>query len=112
MTGDPITGNTFRWTFTDGPMAGKTFQHTFGADGGVTFREVNAATDASPAKADKYETAALGDDVHAVSYLSDAGFTLTAVLDFRSREVVAFASSDQQLVVQRGTFEPLGRMPI
>ena len=35
---DPIRGKTLRFSFDDGAMAGKTFEHTFDADGTVTFR--------------------------------------------------------------------------
>ena len=38
---DPITGSTIRWTFDDGPVAGKTFEHVFEADGGVSYRVVD-----------------------------------------------------------------------
>ena len=39
MASDPIRGKTIRWTYDDGPMAGKSFEHTFGDDGVVTWRE-------------------------------------------------------------------------
>jgi hypothetical protein len=40
-----------------------------------------------------------------VSYLSSSGYTLTVVLDNRSKHVVAFASNEKELTVQHGTFE-------
>ena len=32
---DSLIGKTVRWTFADGPVAGKTYEHTFNADGSV-----------------------------------------------------------------------------
>ena len=110
MPADPITGNTIRWTFSDGVMAGKTFEHTFGDDGGVTFREV--AKDGFTGKADKYEVADAGHDVYAVAYLSGSGHALTSILNFKTRKLVAFASNEKHLSKQHGTFQPMGKMPV
>jgi hypothetical protein len=110
MPADPITGNTIRWTFTDGVMAGKTFEHTFGADGGVTFREV--VKDGMSGKAHKYEVAEAGNEVFAVAYLSASGHTLTSILDFQTKKFVAFASNEKRLSKQHGTFQPMGKMPV
>jgi hypothetical protein len=126
MGSDPVRGKTIRWTYDDGPMAGKSFEHTFGEDGTVTWRETggeerstkppsngqqkqkNGKPGAEP-KA-KYEVAAVNDDVWAVSYLSKSGFTLTSVLDFASGTVVSFASNEKELVPQRGMFEVAERV--
>ena len=108
MAADPVTGNTLRWTFSDGVMAGKTFEHTFGTDGGVTFREIG--NDGKPGKGDKYEVAEAGKDVYAVAYLSESGYTLTVMLDFQTKKLVAFASNEKHLSKQHGTFQPLGKM--
>ena len=105
---NPITGHDLRWTFQDGPMAGKSFDHTFSRNGGVLFREVGSDPDSRPGTADQYQVASLGQDVHAVSYLSGSGYTLTVVLDFKTRKLVAFASNETSLTMQHGTFEPLG----
>ena len=110
MPADPVTGTTIRWTFSDAIMAGKTFEHTFGADGGVTFREIGK--DGKPGKADKYEVAEAGNNVYAVAYLSESGYTLTVMLNFKTRKLVGFASNDKQLSKHHGTFEPLGKMPV
>jgi MoaF N-terminal domain len=120
---DPLRGKTIHWTYDDGPMAGKRFEHTFGDDGTVTWREAgrDAAatkppTDGTPkgAKATdaraKYEVAAINEDVCAVSYLSESGFTLTSVLDFDSGTVVSFASNEKELIPQRGMFEVAQRV--
>ena len=124
MGSDPLRGKTIRWSYDDGPMAGKTFEHTFGNDGTVTWRE-KAGEDggnkppsngkqktgrpATEAKA-KYEVAPINEDVCAVSYLSASGFTLTSVLDFDSGTVVSFASNEKELVPQRGMFEVAERV--
>lgn len=104
MNADPITGNTVRWTYRDGPMAGKAFEHTFGADGTVTWRTAGAQRSPSELAA-RYWVERVGDDVYAVSYLSSSGYTLTSVLDLRTRTLVSFASNEKELVIQHGTFE-------
>jgi hypothetical protein len=123
MGSDPVRGKTIRWTYDDGPMAGKTFEHTFGGDGFVTWREASGDKGTKPptngkqktgkpateAKA-KYEVAPINDEVCAVSYLSESGFTLTSVLDFASGTVVSFASNEKELVPQRGMFEVAERV--
>lgn len=124
MRSDPLRGKTIRWTYDDGPMAGKNFEHTFGNDGMVTWRETSGeeritkppsngkqktSKPAPEAKA-KYEVAPVNVDVCAVSYLSESGFTLTSVLDFASGTVVSFASNETELVPQRGMFEVAERV--
>ncbi len=124
MGSDPIRGKTIRWTYEDGPMAGKSFEHLFGNDGTVTWRETGGKDQGTKepgngkqktrkptteAKA-KYEVAAINEDVCAVSYLSKSGFTLTSVLDFDSGTVVSFASNEKELVPQRGMFEVAERV--
>jgi hypothetical protein len=108
LNNNPITGNSLRWTFQDGPMAGKSFDHTFSRNGGVVFREVGSDPNAKPGSADQYQVASLGQDVHAVSYLTGSGNTLTVVLDYKTKKLVAFASNEKSLILQQGTFEPLG----
>ncbi len=121
---DPVRGKTIQWTYDDGPMAGKSFEHTFGTDGTVRWRETGSDRKSAkppsngnqksgkegPEAEAKYEVARVNDDVHAVSYLSASGFTLTSVLDFVSGIVVSFASNEKDLVVQRGMFEVTERV--
>ena len=92
-------------------MAGKAFDHTFSRNGGVTFREVGGDPNAKPGAADQYQVASLGQDIHAVSYLAASGYTLTVVLDYKTKKLVAFASNERSVTMQRGTFEPLGSAP-
>jgi hypothetical protein len=111
MSDNPIRGKTFRFTFHDGAMAGKTFEHAFGADSTVVFHmmggEQKAGEKLDRAPPTKYELATIRDDVCAVSYLSSAGYTLTTVLDFATKRLVAFSSNEKMLGVQRGSFEEL-----
>ena len=109
MKAEAIRGKTIRWTFTDGPMANRTFEHVFHVDGSLTFRMMGGHSDAPPTRVEKYEVATLGADVDAVSYLGPAGYTLTAVLDHRSGRIVAFASNEKSLGLQHGTFEEVAR---
>jgi len=108
MSANPIHGKTIRWTFSDGPMAKKTFEHTFEKDGTVTFREITGGTEGKPSRAEKSEIATVGEDVYAVSYLASSGYTLTVVLDYRTGHLVAFASNEKELSVHPGTFEAVG----
>lgn len=123
MSPDPIRGKTIRWTYEDGPVAGKTFEHVFATDGTVSYREAGSEKGATPSTNGKqrsektsgrepsirYEHARINDDVHAVSYLASSGYTLTSVLDLKAGTVVSFASNEKELVVQRGTFEEASR---
>jgi hypothetical protein len=116
MSKDPIRGKTLRFTFDDGPMAEKTFEHSFRVDGTVTFRMVTAGVSGKPseakgddATATKYEMAAVGDDLWAVSYLSRQGYTLTTVLDFNTKKLVAFSSNEKMLGMQHGHVQEVGQ---
>jgi hypothetical protein len=108
MVANPITGHSLRWKFSDGPMAGKSFDHTFSRNGHVSFNEVTSDPDAKPGTAGQYQVACVAQDVFAVSYLSPSGYTLTVVLDYKTRKLVAFASNETSLTMQQGTFEALG----
>jgi hypothetical protein len=114
MNGDRIRGQTIRFTFTDGPMAKKTFEHVFDTSGTVAFRTVDgdapadkSANGAEGKKAPdaKYEIASAGEDVGAVSYVGSGGYTLTTLLDFKTKKLVAFSSNEKGVSVQHGTFE-------
>lgn len=103
MSGDPITGKTIRWSYGDGPVKGQAFEHVFGSDGMVTYRAPGAAAHEAPIH---YEVARLSDEVWAVSYLSKNTWTLTTVINIRTREIVSFASNEKELHVQHGRLEP------
>ena len=108
MQTNPITGHSLRFKFADGPMAGKSIDHTFSRNGQVTFREAGGDPNAKPGSADQYQVASLGPDVHALSYLAGNGYTLTVVMDYKTMKLVAFASNESSLIMQRGSFELLG----
>ena len=99
---DPIIGKTLRWSFDDGPTAGKIFEHTFAADGTVRWKMVGGGK--SGGGEALYQVARINDDVCAVSYLSESGYTLTSVLDLDEGTVVGFASNETGLVIQHGHF--------
>ncbi len=105
MISNPIRGKTLTFTFEDGPMAGKIFEHSFAPDGNVSWR----CTNGTEHGVDHYEVARVNDDVYAVAYLGSAGVTLTTVLDLERNSLVSFASSEKQLIVQHGTFQSARR---
>src|ERR1043165_9507495 len=92
---DPVRGKTMRWSFTDGPTAGSTYEHTFSKSGTVKFKAVGGGDATKPAKgasapkkapkagkpskleAPKYAAMRAADEAYAVSYLSGSGYTLT-----------------------------------
>ena len=105
---DSLIGRTVRWTFADGPVAGKTYEHTFNADGSVDYRSVEEP----PAGAATHEKACATDkvsaDVFVISYLAASGYALTVVLNFRNHEVIGFASNEEAWYRQQGTFTLVG----
>jgi hypothetical protein len=110
MNADPIRGRTLRWTFEDGPMAGKTIEHTFHQDGTVSWRSVGenerSGGESMAESGVRYQYARINDSVYAVSYLGKSGYALTTILDLAAGTIVSFASNEKELVLQRGTFEP------
>jgi hypothetical protein len=121
---DPVRGKTMRWTFTEGPTAGSTYEHTFAKNGTVKFTQVGGGANAArpdakaaakkkpaPARkpdkpeAPKYAAMRAADDAYAVSYLSGSGYTLTVVLNLADKTLVGFASNDKQWFPVKGTFE-------
>ncbi len=102
-----LAGKTIRWTYGDGPMKGKNFEHSF-TDDTVTWKEAGEAKPSADSKA-RYQFARISDDVYVVSYLSGHGFTLTTVVDERSGAIVSFASNEKDLVVQHGAIDAKAR---
>ena len=106
QTATSIKGHTVRWKWTEGPTAGKVYDHTFGADGSVVFREVkDGVPQGNASRARQSGTFALSSDVEIVSYLSDHGFTLTVAMNYDSGKMYGFASNEKQLWPVSGTFE-------
>lgn len=102
--GADLKGKTIRWTYADGPMKGKHFEHQFTDDGTVTWKEAGEEQPSADSRA-RYQFARVTDDVFVVSYLSGHGFTLTTVVDERAGTVVSFASNEKELVVQHGSLD-------
>jgi hypothetical protein len=111
MNDDPIRGKTVRWSYSDEPTAGTHFEHTFEKDGTVRYRmldgEGQGGSNGKDAATEQpgYETAKVGEDVYAVSYLAPSGWTLTTLIDTKTNRIVSFASNEKQLLVQHGTME-------
>ena len=104
MKTDPIRGKTIRWTFTDGAMANKTFEHSFDDKGSVTFRSTDGNANGKASEKKKYEMAQVSANVCAISYMSN-GYTLTVVLDFQTGKLSAFSSNEKELALQHGMFQ-------
>jgi len=115
-TGDRVRGKTFRWTFTEGPQAGKAYEHIFHEDGTVAYRAVEngskqhppAAPDGdhgSPPERPHYAAVRVSDDVEMVSYLAGSGFTLTVALNFNDHRLASIASDNEQWFPAQGTFD-------
>ncbi|HEX7665752.1 MAG TPA: hypothetical protein VF407_14600 [Polyangiaceae bacterium] len=125
MVKDPFRGKTFDFVFTDGQMANKTFTHTFGDDGTVTFTMGGTDAKASSKESESegkdegsgvqkkpepvpYTFATLRDGIAAMSYKSAAGYTLTCILDFETGKLVSFASGEKMSEMANGIFEDVG----
>jgi hypothetical protein len=114
-TDDRIRGTTLRWTFSEGPQAGKTYEHAFHQDGTVSYRTVEEhPADVSPGVASRADSPAgerppyaaypVSATVALVSYRADSGFTLTVALNYATHEMVGVASNSAQWFPARGTF--------
>ena len=111
-----VRGKTIRYIWLDGPTKGKTHEHIFHTDGTVEWRD--AAPDDGGAAAKPKATEGKGapervpyaameaaPEVYAVSYLSKAGYTLTVVLDFKTKQMVGVASGGTTWAPVAGRFE-------
>lgn len=101
---DPLSGKTIRWSYSDGPMKGKGFDHEFAADGTVSWKMAGDAAPSADATA-AYRFERITDAVYAFSYRSAHGYTLTTVVDETTDRIVSFASNEKELVVQHGSIE-------
>ena len=111
MLKDPLRGRSFDFVFTDGQMAGKTFTHTFASDGTVSFSSGpnhESGAHERPKPGVKYTFSPIRDRIYAVSYRSDGGYTLTAIMDFETKKLVAFVSNETMNEVQQGIFDEPG----
>ena len=93
-----------RFTFDDGPMAGKSFDHVFHKDGSVEFGAPGAATTTSKDAA----LVKVADGFFLASYLGPKGYTLTIGIDAEGGKLVAFSSDGKQWSKQVGSFAIIG----
>ena len=110
-----VVGKTLRWTLTEGPQAGKTYEHTFHEDGTVTYRAIEDEPNGAPAsdggsegERPAYAAYAVSADVALISYRADSGFTLTVALNFADHTMVSIASNSEQWFPAAGTFQEMG----
>lgn len=110
---DAVRGRTIRFTWTDGPTKGKTYEHVFHDDGTVEWRDAGQseqfAAENPPRQAAKerppYAAMKAAADIYAVSYLASSGYTLTVVLNFQDQSIVGFASGAKEWYPLRGRLE-------
>ena len=95
-----LTGKTIRWTFADGPMPDTQFEHTFDADGSVTWSFAGGS-----GREESYAAVQINDQTLALSYLAKSGHTLTVILSLPDGKMFGFASSQNDWQPLRGTFE-------
>ena len=102
-----LLGRTIRWRFSDGPVAGQTFEHTFNTDGSVVWRSVDGKEPTQLHHEKFGAVAPISEGVVAVSYVSAGGHTLTVALNLETPQRVGFASGHDTWVQQKDTFELL-----
>ncbi len=102
---DSLTGKTIRWIFDDGPMAHMNIEHTFDAEGGVTWRILDGPHKGASQREKSYGAVKVNDKTWAISYLAVSGHTLTVVLNLDDGRVAAFGSNDKSWELIQGRFE-------
>jgi len=110
-----IRDKTIRLSWTEGPTKGSSYDHVFHEDGTVEWHKTDgsgkkpapAKEQRAASKPERAEYAAfqVADDIYAVSYLAQSGYTLTVVLNFRAHRIVGFASGAKEWYPVQGTFE-------
>ena len=102
---ESLRGQTVRWTFSDGPVAGILFEHALNEDGTVVWRALDGPWKGQSSQEQRYAAMKISDDVHAVSYLAKSGHTLTVVLNLSTGRAYGFASGNNDWHSLTGTFE-------
>ncbi len=92
-------GRTIRWTCTDGPVAGQTFEHRFDQ------RARGPAGKAAPSGF--IAVVPVDKDVVVVSHLAENGQALMATLNFADKQMSGFLLSRDSWTRQKGRFELL-----
>jgi len=103
-TPQSLEGKTVRYSFSAGPMKGKSYDHTFHRDGTVEW---------GPPGGDKTKNGnaaitKIADNVFVGSYMSDKGHTLTATFNLETGKLVSFASNGKEWSRHDGTVELVG----
>src|SRR5258708_2091541 len=98
-----------RWTVTEGPTKGTTNEHVFNEDGTVTWSVIEGPSKGRSSTEKKYAVWKITDDVLAVSYLAQSGYTLTVILNFSDNSMVGFASGAKEWYPIKGTFQLVSR---
>jgi len=102
----PLTGQTIRWKFEDSPTGKGTYEHTFDADGSVSFSMLDGEKSGKPTRVEKYASFAVAPAVQLVSYLSpESGYTLTVAMNFETKRIYGFASNEKEWHPVSGTME-------
>jgi hypothetical protein len=105
-TTSTLAGRTFKWTFTEGPTAGGTYEHTFDSDGSVSFRKVEDGGATGKGTRADYASFEVAPDVHLVSYLGkESGYTLTVAMNLATKRLYGFASNDKEWYPVSGTLD-------
>lgn len=104
-----LSGKTVRWTWTEGPTKGTTNEHVFNEDGTVTWSVIEGPAKGRSSTEKEYAVWKITDDVIAVSYLAQSGYTLTVILNFRDNGMVGFASGAKEWYPIKGTFQLVSR---
>jgi len=102
---DSLTGRTIEWTCDDGPMAGVKIEHTFDADGSVTWRIADGPDKGASRKEKSYGAVKVNDKTWVLSYLAASGHTLTVVLNLDDRRAIAFGSNETSWELMHAGFE-------
>lgn len=106
-----LAGRSFRWTFNEGPTAGKTYEHTFNPDGTVVYQEATSKSEGGKSALEKkatptrYAAFEVAPETHLVSYLAESGFTLTVALNLQTKKCYGVASNEKQWFPVTGTLE-------
>lgn len=94
-----LDGKTLCFHFSDGPMKGKDFDHTFRGD---KVEWGAAGTDKTTTSDGKLVR--IGEDCYG-SYLGPNGYTLTMAMNLASGKLIAFASNGKDWSEHSGTVE-------
>ena len=102
---DSLRGRTLRWTFSDGPTAGTSYEHIINDDGSIGFRGADKGKNGEFTSTKMGSAVKFSDGMFVISYLAESGFTLTVVLNTHNGTMVGFASNNDSWFQQKGTFE-------